>query len=251
MQAGLAGSVRGSALAMLTPGIVRWTARAPPAPRLARPAPRLTPLFPPLSVRLQVPFGGNYTFTLAGARGGFANQTSGSNQTGGAGRVITFTAALTAGEVLSIAVGQPGADNWGDPVYNAATVGGGGGATWVVLGYETLLGVAGGGGGAVASRNFGYYQPGSVRARPRARAAVSCVVTALTRAARACTTLRAERARVAIFQLQRCAERDAHGCRNFVFQPFVWWWQRLRRRLGSVRLRVYRAVFVHQRLLRV
>ena len=77
--------------------------------------------------RWTVPSTGTYSFTVAGARGG-----SDGAATQGYGRIVTGNVNLTAGEVLNIVCGQPGADT-GDT--NGG--GGGGGGTFVYTGSST------------------------------------------------------------------------------------------------------------------
>lgn len=92
--------------------------------------------------RWTVPGTGNYSFIVAGARGG------NDGQAGGAGRIITGNVSLTQGEILNIVCGQPGQDNGGNGG------GGGGGGSFVYSGGSVsysdsdLLFAAGGGGGA-------------------------------------------------------------------------------------------------------
>jgi hypothetical protein len=91
-----------------------------------------------------VPATGNYTFTVAGARGGFGN----TNTKYGNGAVVTLTLSLTSGHILAIAVGQTGQDTVTNGCGANGQCGGGGGGTFV---YNTTtltwLVVAGGGGG--------------------------------------------------------------------------------------------------------
>ena len=85
-----------------------------------------------------IPRTANYTFTIAGARGGGTNG-------GGSGRVGTVTVALNQSDVVHILVGQMGSNS-----ITGGTQGGGGGATYVVRvsPSTTVIGIAGGGGGS-------------------------------------------------------------------------------------------------------
>lgn len=92
-----------------------------------------------------VPQDGTYQITAAGSRSGIstwtANLTSASLY--GRGATISGTFALTQGQVITIAVGQPSA-NTTSAGFNSA---GGGGGTFVILANTFPLVVAGGGGG--------------------------------------------------------------------------------------------------------
>jgi hypothetical protein len=87
-----------------------------------------------------VPETANYSFTVAGSRGGT------SNRTGGAGRIVTGTVALTQGATLNIVCGQSSNDS-------TSSGSGGGGGTFVYTGSGTsttegqLVFAAGGGSG--------------------------------------------------------------------------------------------------------
>jgi hypothetical protein len=90
-----------------------------------------------------VPATGNYTFTVAGSRGGFSSTRY------GFGAIVTLTLSLTSGHILQIACGQPGGDNLGGC---SSDTGGGGGGTFVRnQTTSTWLVVAGGGGGGGGS----------------------------------------------------------------------------------------------------
>lgn len=96
-----------------------------------------------------VPSDGNYQITAAGARSGISTWTSNATTTStsanmyGRGATISGTFALTQGQIIAIAVGQPAAN----VTYSSYVGGGGGGGTFVVLGNTFPLVVAGGGGG--------------------------------------------------------------------------------------------------------
>lgn len=92
-----------------------------------------------------VPQDGNYQITAAGSRSGIGNWSSNVQTPNmyGRGATISGTFALTQGQVLAIAVGQPSA-NITQPNYIGV---GGGGGTFVVLGNTFPLVVAGAGGG--------------------------------------------------------------------------------------------------------
>ena len=91
--------------------------------------------------KFAVPTTGDYTFEIAGAKGGNNN-----NYVGGSGAIFsTNTISLTQGEVLQIGVGQIGV------ITSDGTGAGGGGASWVYReSSSTLLAIAAGGGGAGA-----------------------------------------------------------------------------------------------------
>lgn len=92
-----------------------------------------------------VPTTASYSFTLAGASGGF-----GSNSSRGLGAIISLNLSLTLGNILAIAVGQRGGNN-GSGCYGT-DMGGGGGGTFVYnITTATWLAVAGGGGGGGTS----------------------------------------------------------------------------------------------------
>jgi hypothetical protein len=92
-----------------------------------------------------VPATGTYQITAAGSRSGIGDFTSYPTTTTqyGRGATISGTFALSQGQIITIAVGQPSA-NTTSPSYTAV---GGGGGTFVVLGNTRPLVVAGGGGG--------------------------------------------------------------------------------------------------------
>lgn len=93
-----------------------------------------------------VPNDGTYTIEAMGARGG--NKGSG---TGGAGAWIVGDFTLTAGDILTIHVGQKGRDYPG----NSSTEGsGGGGGSFVFLNGTAIL-IAGGGGGTSYQQHSG------------------------------------------------------------------------------------------------
>lgn len=93
-----------------------------------------------------VPSTGRYRIEAAGAKGGGA--ATGAN-VGGLGVIVRGEISLTQGQVLTIVVGQQGANglasSWGH--------GGGGGSTVAVVGAAQPLVAAGGGGGASPSRS--------------------------------------------------------------------------------------------------
>lgn len=93
-----------------------------------------------------VPETATYQITAAGSRSGIAtwpgNAASGNLY--GRGATVSGTFALTQGQTIAIAVGQPSANTSNGPY---SSVGGGGG-TFVVLGNTFPLVVAGGGGGS-------------------------------------------------------------------------------------------------------
>lgn len=92
-----------------------------------------------------VPETANYQIVAAGSRSGIGTWASNVMTANmyGRGATISGTFALTQGQVLAIAVGQPSAN-----VTNASYIGvGGGGGTFVVLGNTFPLVVAGAGGG--------------------------------------------------------------------------------------------------------
>ena len=78
-----------------------------------------------------VPNTGTYTIEVAGAQGGYS--------TGANGATMYGEFSLVAGDILTIAVGQSGANGSGS--------GGGGGGTFVALNTTDPLIIAGGGGG--------------------------------------------------------------------------------------------------------
>lgn len=92
-----------------------------------------------------VPQNGNYQITAAGSRSGIATWTSNVTSANlyGRGATISGTFALTQGQVIAIAVGQPAAN----ATSSGYTSAGGGGGTFVVLGNTFPLVVAGAGGG--------------------------------------------------------------------------------------------------------
>jgi hypothetical protein len=96
-----------------------------------------------------VPQDGNYQIVAAGSRSGISTWTANATTTStsanmyGRGATISGTFALTQGQIIAIAVGQPAAN-----VTSGSYVGGGGGGgTFVVLGNTFPLVVAGAGGG--------------------------------------------------------------------------------------------------------
>ena len=98
-----------------------------------------------------IPTTGTYTLTAIGADGG---ETFGGPPplSGGTGATITATFNLTAGDVLTIFVG----DNGQDAVSDARSAGGGGGGSAVVLnGTHVLIAAGGGGGGSRFQTGFG------------------------------------------------------------------------------------------------
>jgi hypothetical protein len=92
-----------------------------------------------------VPETATYQITAAGSRSGISTWPSNaaSGNLYGRGATISGTFALTQGQTIAIAVGQPSANTSNGP-YSS---GGGGGGTFVVLGNTFPLVVAGGGGG--------------------------------------------------------------------------------------------------------
>jgi hypothetical protein len=92
-----------------------------------------------------VPETATYQITAAGARSGISTWTGNVSSANvyGRGATISGTFALTQGQILAIAVGQPSANTAG----SSFASGGGGGGTFVVLGNTFPLVVAGGGGG--------------------------------------------------------------------------------------------------------
>lgn len=92
-----------------------------------------------------VPETATYQITAAGARSGISTWTgnAASGNLYGRGATISGTFALTQGQTIAIAVGQPSANTAG----TSFASGGGGGGTFVVLGNTFPLVVAGGGGG--------------------------------------------------------------------------------------------------------
>ena len=105
-----------------------------------------------------VPQDGNYQITAAGARSAISNWTTNPTTVNmyGRGATISGTFALTQGQVLAIAVGQPAAN----VTFASYVAGGGGGGTFVVLGNTFPLVVAGGGGGT-GGYSASYYQGGN------------------------------------------------------------------------------------------
>ena len=98
----------------------------------------------------KVPVNGEYSFQLAGARGG--NNAAAANN-GGSGATVSGNVSLTKGQVIQIAVGQTGQDRSG----TGGDFGcGGGGGTFVYNGSTSqLLFAAAGGGGADGSGDSG------------------------------------------------------------------------------------------------
>jgi hypothetical protein len=92
-----------------------------------------------------VPQDGNYQIVAAGARAGITTYTANLTSANlyGRGATISGTFALSQGQILAIAVGQPSANT----TSSSYTSAGGGGGTFVVLGNTFPLVVAGGGGG--------------------------------------------------------------------------------------------------------
>jgi hypothetical protein len=94
-----------------------------------------------------VPATGNYTFQIAGARGGY-DYYGGSI---GRGRIINATLTLTQGQVIKILAGRRGGyayaptscGAWSNPTY----IGGGGGGSFIVDANNNPVLIAGGGGG--------------------------------------------------------------------------------------------------------
>jgi uncharacterized coiled-coil protein SlyX len=84
-----------------------------------------------------VPSSGTYRITMAGARGGTANNT----KLGGDGRKLRFDVTLTKNEKLSLLIGV-------SSITTSSSNGGGGGGTFIVKSDGTILAAAGGGGGA-------------------------------------------------------------------------------------------------------
>lgn len=109
-----------------------------------------------------VPQDGNYQITAAGARSGIGTWTANATTTSvsptmyGRGATVSGTFALTQGQIIAIAVGQPSA-NATNTSYTAV---GGGGGSFVVLGNTFPLVVAGGGGGN-GGYNTTYYFAGN------------------------------------------------------------------------------------------
>lgn len=87
---------------------------------------------------------GTYTVTVTGAGGGGGGSAG---ATGGAGAVVTYTLSVTAGQLLTLEVGQGGRAGTSSGEQSA---GGGGGGWSAVLDGVTQLVVAGGGGGGGA-----------------------------------------------------------------------------------------------------
>jgi hypothetical protein len=83
-----------------------------------------------------VPVTGTYRFVATGAQGGAYYSSI-----GGPGAVATVTVSLTAGDSVTITVGQKGGEN------QTGSTAGGGGGTYVVSALKGLIAVAGGGGG--------------------------------------------------------------------------------------------------------
>jgi hypothetical protein len=92
-------------------------------------------------VTYAVPITGTYEITAIGAAGG----SSGTSNLGGLGAEASGEVALTAGEVLQIAVGGVGESE------TSGYAGGGGGGSYVVAPGETPLEIGGGGGGGAYS----------------------------------------------------------------------------------------------------
>ena len=99
--------------------------------------------------RWTVPSSGTYQFEIGGAGGGAGGNKALAGDTLGA--KVVFTADLTAGDLIEVAVGVVGGSHGGAH----GNEHGGGGATWVYnFTTSTLLGVAGGAGG-VPSNQYG------------------------------------------------------------------------------------------------
>jgi hypothetical protein len=96
--------------------------------------------------RWTVPTTGSYQIEVAGSRGGISNYTSNSsaNVLHGRGAVIRGTVNLTQGQILTIAVGQPGNNA---PVTGSFSIAGSGGGSFVVANTTPLI-IAGGGASA-------------------------------------------------------------------------------------------------------
>jgi hypothetical protein len=95
-----------------------------------------------------VPITGNYQITAAGSRSGYAEYTSSvafENNSAGRGATIQATVPLTQGQVITIAVGQPGANGYSSSSFS---VPGAGGGTFVVYTANSTPIIVAGGGGA-------------------------------------------------------------------------------------------------------
>jgi hypothetical protein len=108
-----------------------------------------------------VPLTGNYQITAAGSRSGYAEITGNTtfdNNSAGRGVTIQATVPLTQGQVITIAVGQPGANGFSQAAFS---VPGAGGGTFVVYtANNTPIIVAGGGGAPGDWLSNSYYNPG-------------------------------------------------------------------------------------------
>ena len=105
-----------------------------------------------------VPSDGNYQITAAGSRSGISTWSTYPVTANmyGRGATISGTFALSQGQTIAIAVGQPAAN----VSYASYIGGGGGGGTFVVLANTFPLVVAGGGGGT-GGQAASYYQGGN------------------------------------------------------------------------------------------
>lgn len=87
-----------------------------------------------------IPQSGTYSLRVAGARGG---DRPGYSSQAGAGASLTVSKAFTAGDTISVIVGQQGVAS----VVGGYNYGGGGGGSYIFDSAGNLLAVAGGGGG--------------------------------------------------------------------------------------------------------
>jgi len=98
-----------------------------------------------------VPATANYDIEVAGARGGVNTQAS-PWISGGYGAVVKTRVSLNKDDILSIVVGQIGADRGTGPTGNYCGAAGGGGTFVYASGSFTYYAVAGGGGGGASTR---------------------------------------------------------------------------------------------------
>jgi hypothetical protein len=107
-----------------------------------------------------VPATGSYRIEVAGSRGGISNYTgnTSANVLHGRGAIVSGTIGLTKGQILTIAVGQHGANAASQSAFSIA---GSGGGSFVVANTTPLIIAGGGSSAGMWTGNGGIVHPGS------------------------------------------------------------------------------------------